>query len=77
MALLKAAGVEQEAASRDQGELAETMWAEMGLHPDAHITQVCSYYIKASCLTLSAVISKHGVMPSQSVGNAGQAKQEG
>lgn len=40
LSLLKAAGGEQEGASWEQGELAETLWAEMGLQPDAHITQV-------------------------------------
>lgn len=40
MALLKAAGGEQEEDSWEQAELAETLWAEMGLQPDAHITQV-------------------------------------
>ena len=38
VALLKAEGVHQE--GENQGELAETLWAEMGLQPDAHITQV-------------------------------------
>lgn len=42
MSLLKAAGGEQEGASWDQGELAETLWAEMGLQPDAQLTQVCT-----------------------------------
>lgn len=42
LTLLKAAGGEQEGASWDQGELAETLWAEMGLQPDAHITHVCT-----------------------------------
>lgn len=40
MTLLKAAGGEQEGASWEEGELAETLWAEMGLQPDAHITHV-------------------------------------
>lgn len=40
MTLLRAAGGEQEGASWDQGELVETLWAEMGLQPDAHITHV-------------------------------------
>ena len=40
MALLKAAGGQQGGEGWDQGEQAETIWAEMGLQPDAHITQV-------------------------------------
>ena len=41
MAMLKAAAAdaEQDSTSWDQGELAETMWAEMGIQPDAYITQ--------------------------------------
>ena len=50
MTLLRAAGGEQEGASWDQGELVETLWAEMGLQPDAHITYVC---------TAKPAISKH------------------
>lgn len=42
LTLLKAAGGEQDGASWEQGELAETLWAEMGLQPDAHITNVCA-----------------------------------
>ena len=42
MTLLKAAGGEQDGASWEQGELVETLWAEMGLQPDAHITHVCA-----------------------------------
>ncbi len=38
MALLKAVGGQGEA--QVNGELAETLWTEMGLAPDAHITQV-------------------------------------
>lgn len=48
MALLKTVGAqskgegmgEGEGEGWDQGELAETLWTEMGLTPDAHITQV-------------------------------------
>ena len=40
LSLLKAAGAEQQGSSWEQGELAETLWAEMGLQPDADITQV-------------------------------------
>ena len=39
LTMLEAAGGEQDGAW-EQGELAETLWAEMGLEPDAHITQV-------------------------------------
>ncbi len=44
MALLKAVGGQGEGAGEGEaqvnGELAETLWTEMGLAPDAHITQV-------------------------------------
>lgn len=39
LTMLEAAGGERGGAW-EQGELAETLWAEMGLEPDAHITQV-------------------------------------
>ncbi|KAL3139978.1 hypothetical protein ABBQ38_004265 [Trebouxia sp. C0009 RCD-2024] len=38
LTMLEAAGGERGGAW-EQGELAETLWAEMGLEPDAHITQ--------------------------------------
>ena len=44
MALLKAVGGKREGPGEGEaqvnGELAETLWTEMGLAPDAHITQV-------------------------------------
>ncbi len=42
MALLKAVGGQGEGVGEGEvnGELAETLWTEMGLAPDAHITQV-------------------------------------
>ena len=57
MTLLRAAGAEQEGASWDQGELAETLWAEMGLQADAHITYVCTVISKHSCHSHIAILA--------------------
>lgn len=49
MALLRTAGgAPIQSWAPDQDELTETLWAEMGLQPDAHITLV-TYHI-SDCL---------------------------
>ena len=60
LTLLRAAGAEQEGASWDQGELAETLWAEMGLQPDAHITHVCTTIRKPCCHAHVATLAGFG-----------------
>ena len=64
MTLLRAAGGEQEGASWEQSELVETLWAEMGLQPDAHITHVCqaepaisNYYCRAHATSLAPFVA--------------------